>query len=205
VGLRCTIRIPYEVPVLPGGMLAHEIVQRQSVPHSLHFIFVGRLETYKRVDHAIRAFQELNDSRYSGWRFTIVGDGSQRIALQTLAAKDPRISFTGPIPYNELGSFFLNADVLVLPSDHEPWGLVVNEALGFGLYAIVSDSVGCGVDLINETNGLVYPTNDVAKLSSALASCLHRLARTPQDPKTDTAVLMHDAINAIWTARGGAY
>jgi len=85
----------------------------------------------------------------------------------------------------------------VLPSEHEPWGLVVNEALGFGLYVITSDLVGCANDLITQNTGQTYPSNEISRLSDAMASCVLHLLRVPQGPKTDTAVLMNNSLNVL--------
>jgi glycosyltransferase involved in cell wall biosynthesis len=66
--------------------------------------------------------------------------------------------------------------VFVLPSRHEPWGLIVNEVMNAARPAIVSDDVGCGPDLIeNGVNGCIYPVGDVG----ALADALRRVLETP--------------------------
>jgi glycosyltransferase involved in cell wall biosynthesis len=57
----------------------------------------------------------------------------------------------------------------VLPSDQEPWGLGVNEAMAAGAVPIVSDSVGCAPDLVTSETGWVYGTGDVSGLADAIA------------------------------------
>jgi glycosyltransferase involved in cell wall biosynthesis len=65
------------------------------------------------------------------------------------------------------------ADVFVLPSAFEPWGLVVNEALCFGLPVITSDKVGATGDLVQEgINGFIYPAGDVVALTARLQNLL---------------------------------
>jgi glycosyltransferase involved in cell wall biosynthesis len=88
----------------------------------------------------------------------------------------------------ELPSYYHAADVLVLPSEVEPWGLVVNEAMAAGVLPVVSDRVGCGPDLVQGL-GEVYPCGDVAGLAAALERAL-RLAR---DPATRDRVRRHAA------------
>jgi glycosyltransferase involved in cell wall biosynthesis len=71
------------------------------------------------------------------------------------------------------------ADVLILPSQSgETWGLVVNEALQFGLRVIVSDIVGSGRDLIRDTDdGWIFPSGDIDELATVISQSIstHRL------------------------------
>ncbi len=65
----------------------------------------------------------------------------------------------------------------MLPSRHEPWGLVVNEVMNAGRAVVVSDDVGCQQDLVREgETGAVYPVGDVA----ALARAIERVLATPE-------------------------
>ena len=64
----------------------------------------------------------------------------------------------------ELPELYGAADVLVLPSDIEPWGLVVNDALACGAAVVVSDQVGSGPDLASGPEA-VFPAKDVARLA----------------------------------------
>jgi glycosyltransferase involved in cell wall biosynthesis len=58
------------------------------------------------------------------------------------------------------------ADLLVLASEFEPWGMVVNEAMCCGLPVVVSDKVGAAADLVADgINGFVYPVGDVPALA----------------------------------------
>jgi glycosyltransferase involved in cell wall biosynthesis len=81
-----------------------------------------------------------------------------------------------------LPRFFDLATVFVLPSRHEPWGLIVNEVMNAGRAVIVSDEVGCQPDLIEDgVEGCVFPAGDVGALTDAL----RRVLATPE-----TAVAM---------------
>jgi glycosyltransferase involved in cell wall biosynthesis len=67
--------------------------------------------------------------------------------------------------------------VFVLPSAHEPWGLVVNEAMNAAKPVVVSDQVGCAPDLVRDgVNGFVFPAGDIG----ALAERLRRLTEDPE-------------------------
>ena len=79
----------------------------------------------------------------------------------------------GFVNQSQLGAYFLAADALVMPSLHETWGLVVNEAMHFGMPVVVSDRVGSAADLVRPgETGLIYPAGNV----SALARCLEVLS-----------------------------
>src|SRR5262249_3066748 len=73
-----------------------------------------------------------------------------------------------------LSAFYHAADVLALPSVHsETWGLVVNEALHHGMPAVVSESVGCGPDLIEPgLTGEFCTTSSTKSLAAALQRCI---------------------------------
>jgi glycosyltransferase involved in cell wall biosynthesis len=82
----------------------------------------------------------------------------------------PNATFAGFLNQTEIARSYVAANVLVLPSDgRETWGLVVNEAMACGLPAIVSDTVGCGPDLIEEgKTGFTFSFGDFDQLAARL-------------------------------------
>ena len=83
------------------------------------------------------------------------------------------VHFAGFRNQSELPRFFDLSDVFVLPSRHEPWGLIVNEAMSAGTAVVVSDDVGSSYDLIsNGVEGFVFPVGDVPALTEALRKVL---------------------------------
>ena len=60
---------------------------------------------------------------------------------------------------NQLSSYYQGADVFILPSTSEPWGLVIEEALNNGTPVMVSDKVGCAEEIITADNGIVFTLN----------------------------------------------
>lgn len=127
----------------------------------------------KRPQDAIEAFARANvESSY----LVMVGDGplaaSLREQTEQLGITD-RVRFTGLVKYSRLAEFYAASDVLLFPSEHEPYGLPVNEAMICGIPAIVSDRVGAGYDLVeNGKTGFVYPCGDVAALEAILRKAL---------------------------------
>lgn len=125
-------------------------------------LFVGRLAPEKNIPLLISAYSKLK-RRHSEVSLLIVGDGPEAEKLRTqakeLMACD--VFFPGYVVYPELTKYYKMADVFVLPSVYEPWGLVVNEALTFGLPVAVSNKVGCGYDLVRKNeNGFVFSNED---------------------------------------------
>jgi glycosyltransferase involved in cell wall biosynthesis len=102
-----------------------------------------------------------------------VGDGS--MADRVRASLRPGAgAVTGFVNQSELPSYYHAADILVLPSEAEPWGLVVNEAMAAGALPVVSDRVGSAPDLVRGI-GEVYPCGDVTGLAAALSRALVRI------------------------------
>ena len=130
------------------------------------FVYLGRLIARKCVDSVIRAFQGLPP----GAELHIVGEGPEKVRLQSLADGDPRIVFHGAVFGDEKFRLLATMSCLVLFSRDEPWGLVVNEALSMGIPCIVSDEVGARHDLIaGAESGIVVPSGDEDALRTAMA------------------------------------
>jgi glycosyltransferase involved in cell wall biosynthesis len=144
-------------------------------------LFASKLQSRKRCQDLVEAYKNLLSRRE--WKLqpylVIVGDGEERIALERQAAESTLegIRFCGFRNQSELPRFFNLATVFVLPSRHEPWGLIVNEVMNAGRAVIVSDEVGCQPDLIEDgVEGCVFPAGDV----SALTDALRRVLATPE-------------------------
>jgi len=137
------------------------------------FLFVGRLESVKNVKLLINAFEKLK-KQYTNSALVIIGDGSEMSLLKKLV-KDKCIEdiyFYGYIVFPEIIVFYKMADIFVLPSNYEPWGLVINEAMIMNLPVVISSAVGCGKDLLrNGENGFVFDNNN----ENALVECLRKV------------------------------
>lgn len=143
------------------------------VPGRPVVLFASKLQARKRCADLIAALQRLPEPRPC---LLVVGDGEERQRLEEqaraqLAAGDVR--FLGFRNQTELPRYLDLCDVFVLPSQHEPWGLVVNEAMNAGRACVVSDDVGCQRDLVIEgETGAVFPVGDVGALAAALQRVL---------------------------------
>ena len=138
-------------------------------------LFASKLQERKHADHLLEAYLQLRAQTSLDSYLLIVGDGETRAQLEQRASASgvEGIRFLGFRNQSELPGFFDLSTVFVLPSRHEAWGLITNEAMAAGLPVIVSDDVGCAVDLVrNGENGYVYPLGDIAALRDALAATL---------------------------------
>ncbi len=84
-----------------------------------------------------------------------------------------KIIFTGLVNYSRLPSYYTASDVLVFCSEHEPYGLPVNEAMLCRKPVIVSDRIGARLDLVEEEKtGWIYRTGDLLQLSELLEKAI---------------------------------
>lgn len=137
-------------------------------------LYVGRLVKFKNVDLLVRAFASL-ERMLPASTLVIIGSGPEETRLKSEAAvaSPSIIRFEGFVQPDELIAYYSAADVFVLPSQIEPWGVVVLEALACGTPVVVSSSVGCARDVIREgENGMIVSPGD----EPALTRALHRTA-----------------------------
>ena len=137
-------------------------------------LFAARFERRKRALDLLQAFRRAAANVKPRPYLLLVGAGEEEVALRAAAGDDVR--FAGFRNQSELPAYYGLCDVFVLPSEREPWGLVVNEAMNAGVPVIVSDQVGSGYDLVRDgVNGFRYAVGDV----QALAGRLEQLLRDP--------------------------
>lgn len=143
-------------------------------------LFASKLQERKHADHLLKALGLLLEATETSPMLLIVGDGEERARLERASAEHglaDDVRFTGFRNQSQLPAFFALADVFVLPSRHEPWGLIVNEAMAAGCAVVVSSDVGAAPDLVTDgVNGFTYPVGDIG----ALAQCLQQVLRSPQ-------------------------
>lgn len=150
-----------------------ELRQREGIPPDLPvLLYCGKLIAKKRPFDLLRAFAIVGKKIRASLVF--VGDGNLRPKLEEFATRNTlRVHFLGFRNQSELPKCYIMSDVVVLPSDYEPWGLVINEAMCFGLPVVASDKVGAAADLIRDgLNGFVYPVGSIPALAEVLTRVL---------------------------------
>lgn len=151
-----------------------EFRRRHGIPDTAKtvFLYLGRLEPFKGIPDLFDAYVRLRTQR-SDVALMVAGSGSLELFVRDSAASLRSVHYLGHLSGEQVWEAYCAADVFVLPSRREPWGLVVNEAMAAGLPVIVSDNVGCVDDLVGHgVNGLIVS----AGASSSLYTAMFELA-----------------------------
>ena len=123
-------------------------------------LYIGRLHSVKNVDNLIEAYKKTNTSNT---KLVIVGEGEEKESLMLKTKRlgiEDNVLFPGRYDGDELYAWYLLANLFVLPSKHEPFGAVVNEALIFGLPVICSKYAGAHYYIKTGYNGFVIDPMD---------------------------------------------
>jgi glycosyltransferase involved in cell wall biosynthesis len=118
----------------------------KEVPNAVYLVVGGGVD--ERVNNLMHQYPELRDS----------------------------IVFTGPVANDQRVDYYNLADLYILPSKFEGFGIVFIESLACGVPVIASDGYGCRTGLLNEELGLVIPPDDIVAIAQAIISFLNRTA-----------------------------
>ncbi|MFM2294052.1 MAG: hypothetical protein RLZZ350_465 [Verrucomicrobiota bacterium] len=136
-------------------------------------LFVGKFQPEKRPGDLLHALARIKThTPHTTHHAVFIGAGELEEELRATAVRlGVNAHFAGFKNQSELPACYAAANALVLPSQSETWGLVVNEAMACGCPAVVSDAVGCAPDLIvpGET-GFTFPVGDAGALAERLAT-----------------------------------
>jgi glycosyltransferase involved in cell wall biosynthesis len=138
--------------------------------NAIVFMFSGKFILKKRPMDFVRAIERAVQ-RNPQIQGLMVGDGPLRASCEDLVReRKAPIRFTGFLNQSQIIKAYVASDALVLPSDGgETWGLVVNEAMACARPCIVSDSVGCGPDLvIPQKTGSIFSLGNVDALAISM-------------------------------------
>ncbi len=162
---------------------AFQQAAQQRVPAEVvRFLYCGQLIRRKGVDLLVEAFGRLVASGVEA-SLTLVGEGPLRDELQAgLSAETAlRVNFAGFHPVDQLPELFGRHDVFLLPSRHDGWGVVVNQAIAAGMPVIATSEVGAANDLVEDgRNGFrVAPDS-----SDAIYSAMQHFTDAPDTVRT---------------------
>jgi len=136
-------------------------------------LFCAKLQPWKRPFDLLRAFAK---ARLSNGLLVFAGEGPLRPQLESEAATlgiSSRIRFLGFVNQSQLPAVYTSADLMVLPSDYEPFAVVVNEAMCCGCPVVASDHVGAARDLVAPVAPqFVFPCGNVEALAAILKDAL---------------------------------
>ena len=187
-----------------------------AAPETAVILFCAKLQAWKRPLDLLRAFARAN---LSNALLVFAGEGPLRSQVESEAAAlgvASRVRFLGFVNQTQLPAIYASADLLVLPSEYEPFAVVVNEAMCCGCAVVVSDRVGAARDLVAPVAPqFVFPCGDIDALASILEDavtdrlCLQSVARAvlahirTWSPESNIAATI-DAIR-IAVARAGRF
>jgi glycosyltransferase involved in cell wall biosynthesis len=147
--------------------------------HARIVLYVGRLIRIKGVEYLIRALPPVVDAHPTA-RLVVVGEGEERSRLealtQALGVAD-RVHFAGERSSEDVIRFMRAADVFVLPSLVEAFGIVLVEAMSCGLPIVASNVMGIPQVVTDRVNALLVPPGDAPGLADRLVSLLGDPAR----------------------------
>jgi glycosyltransferase involved in cell wall biosynthesis len=150
--------------------------RKASDKRRIEIVFAGQLVYRKGVDLLLEAIQPLFE-QYPNLFLIVVGGGELCDSImkqaEALGIVD-RVAFEGVIASSVMPERLAAADLLVLPSRFDGWGMVVNEALSVGTPVIVSDRCGSADLVQNGVNGFVFRSEDVSDLRRCLSEFLEK-------------------------------
>jgi len=155
----------YFIPRQPGNHLGHNMGN-----HRLRLIFVGSLLLRKGLDLAARSIEDLKQAGYE-ITLDVYGHGSPE---RFISPSSTCIFYKGALVPQDVQNVMAQYDILILPSRHDGWGVVVNEALLQGVPVIVSDRVGAKCLVEKNGAGIVFKLEDGEDLDGNLRALFHK-------------------------------
>jgi glycosyltransferase involved in cell wall biosynthesis len=173
---------------------------------TLRFGYIGVLKKFKGVDLLLRSFAAVpGDGIELVLYGTLAGDEEFRPELEALVAADPRVRLKGRYDHEDLPAVMADIDVMLVPSTTlDSYGLVLVEALAYGVPVIASDMVGAAYEHLRDgENGLVFPVErperlrELIELVAAEPAMVDRLrAAITLPPRIEDEAFMVESVYA---------
>lgn len=172
-----------KVDVIPNGIdygsfksdVSIDLYRKRYVPAGDKLVFfVGRLVYEKGVQTVIEAMP-LIMNKVPNVTFVVAGSGPHLNELKSLVSAyglDSKVKFTGHIDTDALCAFYKSADLTVVPSLYEPFGMVVLESMAMGTPTIVADTGGLSEIVVHEETGLKFEPGNPDSLADAMLRVL---------------------------------
>lgn len=161
-----------QIELLPNGVEVDDFKARSSyaINGKTRLIFIGRLDTAKRVDVLLNAMHIYNmRASETSCRLLVIGRGPLKNKLEAYAKEldlDQKVNFIGEVP--EVHDYLSNSDIFVLPSEAEGISNVLLEAMASGLPCIASEIPGNQRVIKHNENGLLFAKNDANDLADTI-------------------------------------
>lgn len=133
------------------------------------FLYVGSINWLKGIRELILAFKRLNSTN---WKLILCGRDHTKGQAEHMVGQyglSKKVLFISPIPYSQLGGIYNIANVLLLPSYFDGWGMTLQEAASCGKALISTDNTGAAYEIIEPgINGFRVKAGNVNELSAAM-------------------------------------
>jgi glycosyltransferase involved in cell wall biosynthesis len=127
---------------------------------------IGRFISLKGLDTLIEAFRHLDDEKTS---LVLIGGGPERVKYEQLIKKyniSDKVVLIDFLQKKDLVKYWSIADIFVFPSRNDVWGLVLNEALAFGLPIVATNGAGGSFELVVENkNGYIIDVDNINEMA----------------------------------------
>ena len=158
--------------IMPNVSNISSDIKRIDKKDNRQILYVGRLIKRKGVIYLIKAFELLKE-KIGDASLIIIGDGQEEVNLKEYVRKNNigDVTFTGKVDNDELKNYYINCNLVVVPSVNyqmgDPWVFVLNEAMYYNNPMIVTDAVGASKDMIRD-NGFIVEEKNVNQLYEAM-------------------------------------
>ncbi|NER78920.1 MAG: glycosyltransferase family 4 protein [Leptolyngbya sp. SIO1D8] len=161
---------PYEVPAVNALVNA----EAGAVPEPEHrpcFLFVGSIKPRKGVHLFLKSCAQLVEQGCKDYTVWMIGDGEQRAELENFCTENnlnDQVKWIGQVDYNQLGNYFQQADVFVLPTLEDTWGMVILEAMVLGKPILCSCWAGASELIQDGQNGYCFDPHHPGELAEKM-------------------------------------
>jgi glycosyltransferase involved in cell wall biosynthesis len=173
----CAARLPWlESRVIPNGVRIPDEIRRSERPDRLRLLYLGRLDPIKGIENLLEACADLTLGDGRDWSLRIAGGGTPGYTdelARIAAASSGRATLVGEARGEAKRALFEDADLVVVPSFSENFGIVVAEALAHGVPVIAGR--GTPWERLEQIGAGLWVENDPASLAAAI----ERAAREP--------------------------
>lgn len=157
-----------KIEVIPNGVDPELLKISRKSEHGRKVLYVGRVNfRQKGLDILLLAIRKLVD-RLQGFELEIAGPPDEIDILNSYSRKlgiEGIVRYYGTVPRKKLIDLMKHADLLVLPSRFEPFGIVVLEAMAIGLPVVAAKVGGVPEVLREKVDGLLFPPEDIESLA----------------------------------------
>jgi glycosyltransferase involved in cell wall biosynthesis len=155
--------------VMPKSILPPGTSDKKENSNKKTIFTISYLEKRKGIDTLINSYEDI---RESDTELVIAGSGPDKDRLKRSSAHMDDVHFLGYVSEDKKWQLYRQADIFVLPTYIDTWGLVINEAMYFGTPIITTEAAGASQIVRKESCGLIVPPGNVAQLSKSIEKIL---------------------------------